>query len=103
MNIRIHSRKQRRYLCTCCKKTFSETKGSPFYRLRHEEAFFVMVVTLLAFGCPVKAIVMALGLDERTVSDWQARAGEQSRKVHEALVERPRDLQEVQCDELRVK
>lgn len=102
-NIRIHSRKDKRYLCTVCKKTFSQTKGTPFYRLRHEEEFFVMVVTLLAFGCPVQAIVAALDLDERTVSDWQHRAAIQSKQVHEHLVEKPKDLREVQCDELRVK
>ncbi len=62
-----------------------------------------MVVILLAFGCPVKAIVAALSLDERAVSDWQERAAKQSRQVHEHLVERERDLREVQCDELRVK
>lgn len=34
---------------------------------------------------------------------WHKRAGVQSRQVHEHLVEQPRDLREVQCDELRVK
>lgn len=102
-NIQIHSRKQKRYRCKECRKTFTETFSTPFYRLRYADEFFTMVVTLLAFGCPVQAIVKACNLDERTVSDWQTRAARQSRKVHEALVEKPRDLQEVQCDELRVK
>lgn len=102
-NIRIHSRKDKRYLCTVCKKTFSETFGTPFYRLRHSQELFVMVVTLLAFGCPVQAIVAACNLDERTVSDWHKRAALQSKQVHEHLVEQPKDLREVQCDELRVK
>jgi hypothetical protein len=30
------------------------------------------VVTLLAHGCPVQAIVAAFGFDERTVADWWA-------------------------------
>lgn len=102
-NIRIHSRKEKRYICTLCKKSFSATKGTPFYRLRHEEEFFLMVVTLLAFGCPVQAIVAACNLDERTIADWHNRAALQSRKVHEHLVEEPKDLREVQCDELRVR
>ena len=35
----------------------------------------VTVVILLSYGCPLQAIVHAYGLDERTVADWQKRAG----------------------------
>lgn len=63
----------------------------------------MIVVTLLAHGCPVQAIVAALGFDERTVATWWARAGRQGQAVHESLVEQPRDLGQVQADELRVK
>ena len=44
-----------------------------------------------------------LGFDERTVADWWARLGRQGQAVHEYLVEQPRDLGQVQADELRVK
>jgi hypothetical protein len=63
----------------------------------------VIVVTLLAHGCPLQAIVAAFGFDERTVADWWARSGRQGQAVQEFLVERPRDLGQVQADELRVK
>jgi len=63
----------------------------------------VIVVTLLAHGCPVQAIVAAFGFDERTVAAWWARSGRQGQTVHEALVEQPRDLGQGQADELRVK
>ena len=33
-NIRIHSRKERRYRCTTCGRTFAATRGTPFYRLK---------------------------------------------------------------------
>jgi transposase-like protein len=102
-NIYIHSRKQQRYRCTACGKTFAATKGTPFYRLRSATELVVTVVTLLAYGCPVQAIVAAFGLDARTVADWQQRAAAQSQRVQEHLVEQPRDLGEVQMDELRVK
>jgi transposase-like protein len=62
-----------------------------------------MVVTLLAYGCPVQAIVMAFGLDERTVMSWQSRSGKHCQKIHEHLVEHPRDWGQVQADEIRVK
>jgi transposase-like protein len=100
----IHSRAERRYRCTRCRRTFAETAGTALYRLRtaHEEV--VLVVTLLAYGCPVQAIVAAFGLDERTVARWQARAGEQCRRLHEHLVQAGRvELGQVQADELRVR
>ena len=102
-NIGVHSRKERRYICHVCKTTFSERKGTAFYRLRTSKDLVVLVVTLLAFGCPIQAIVVAFGLDERTVVDWQERAGRQCEKVHEHLVEQPRDLGQVQGDEIQVK
>jgi hypothetical protein len=52
-NIRIHSRKEQRYCCSACGRTF----------------------------------VAAFGFDERTVAQWQARAGEHCQEVHQHLVE----------------
>ena len=102
-NIGIHSRKEQRFICHECHKTFSATKGTAFYRLRTAAETVSLVVTLLAHGCPVQAIVAAFGFDERTVADWWARSGRQGQAVHEYLVEQPRDLGQVQADELRVK
>src|SRR5215813_8678693 len=102
-NIGIHSRKEQRFICHACHKTFSATKGTVFYRLRTAAETVVIIVTLLAHGCPVQAIVAAFGFDERTVADWWARSGRQGQAVHEYLVEQPRDLGQVQADELRVK
>jgi hypothetical protein len=61
------------------------------------------VVPLLAHGCPLQALVAALGFDECTVAAWGARSGRQGQAVHESLVERPRDWGQVQADALRVK
>jgi transposase-like protein len=102
-NIGIHSRKDKRFLCTACHKTFSATKGTAFYRLRTAAETVTLVVTLLAHGCPPQAIVVAFGFDERTVASWMARGGVQGQAVQEHLVEQPRDLGQVQADEIRVK
>lgn len=102
-NIGIHSPQERRYICHQCHKTFSETKGTVFYRLRTERNVITMVLTLLANGCPMPAIVVAFELDERTVAEWQHRAGQHCERVQEHLVQQPRDLGQVQADELRVK
>jgi transposase-like protein len=102
-NIGIHSRKEQRFLCHAGHKTFSTTKGTVFYRLRTSAETVVIVVTLLAHGCPVQAIVAAFGFNERTVAAWWARSGRQGQAGHESLVEQPHDLGQVQADELRVK
>jgi len=99
----IHSRQDQRCICRQCRKTFTATTGTVFYRLRTAAALVVTVVTLLAHGCPLHAIVAACRLDERTVADWWARAGQQGQAVQESLVEQPRDLGQVQADEIRVK
>jgi transposase-like protein/IS1 family transposase len=102
-NIRLHSRKDKRLLCTECHKTFTATTGTAFYRLRTSTETVTLIVTLLAHGCPLQAIVVAFGFDERTVAAWGARAGRQGQAIQEHLVEHPRDLGQVQADEIRVK
>jgi transposase-like protein len=103
-NIRIHSQREKRCLCKVCGQTFAVTKGTLFYRLRTEPRIVMQVIVLLAYGCPLQAIVQAFGFDERTVKSWWQRAGQQCAAVHEQLVgQRPLDLQQVQADEIKVK
>ena len=72
--------------------------------LRKPKTLMVMVVTLLAYGCPTQAVVQAFGLDERTVASWGNRAGKHCQQVHRALVQQGQlDLLHVQADEIRVK
>src|SRR5262249_32658769 len=102
-NMRIHARKDRRFLCTACHKTCSATTGTAFYRLRTSAETVRRVVTLMAHGCPLQAIVVAFGYDERTVAGWRGRAGVHGQAVQEHLVEPPRDRGQVQADAIRVK
>src|SRR5262245_459086 len=102
-NIGIHSRQDKRFVCTECHKTFSATTGTAFYRLRTAAETVTLVVTLLAHGCPPQAIVAAFGFDERTVMRWMARGGGQGQAVEAHRVEPPRDLGQVQADAIRVK
>lgn len=102
--IRILSQKKQRYDCKVCGQTFTATKGTTFYRLRTAGDVVTLVLTLLVHGCPLPAIVAAFGLDERTVADWQQRAGSHAQQVHEHIIEQGQvDLQHVQADELWVK
>jgi transposase-like protein/IS1 family transposase len=103
-NIVIHSRSRPRYRCKACGKTFSAKEGTMFAGLRKPTEVIMTVVTLLAYGCPIQAIVQAFGLDERTVASWRDRAGKHCQQVHQAVVQQGQlDLVHVQADEIRVK
>lgn len=102
-NVTVHSRKQRRYRCSVCGKTFSERDGTALFRLRSDPNLILLVLTLIAHGCPVSAIAAAFGFQARTVRHWVERAGSHCEAVHGHLVARPRELGQVQADELRVK
>lgn len=100
----IHSQKERRYQCKRCRKTFTETRGTALYRVHKPRWLVIAVVTLLSYGCPLQAIVVAFDLDERTVARWQRESGSRCKRVHEHLVEAGRvALLQVQADEIRVK
>src|SRR5258707_1594681 len=100
----IHDRKRQRYRCKTCGRTFSARRGTMLEGLRKPSELIVIVVTLLAYGCPVQAIVKAFELDERTVASWRDRAGKHCKQIHEARVHQGQlDLIHVQADEIRVK
>ena len=75
-----------------------------FAGLRKPTEVIVIVITLLAYGCPVQAIVHAFELDERTVVSWRDRAGKHCELLHHARIEQGQiNLGHVQADEIRVK
>jgi transposase-like protein len=76
-NISVHSQAEQRCYCNVCQKTFSVKKGTIFYRLKTDPVQVMLVITLLAYGCPIQAIVAAFGFDERTVKT-SAFGGRQS-------------------------
>ncbi len=72
--------------------------------LRTPAELVMRVIILLAYGCPPQAIVHAYGLDERTVAQWQKRAGTHCQQIQQDLVEQGKvDVHHVQADEIRVK
>lgn len=102
--IGVHSQKDRRFYCKTCKDTFTETRDTPLYGSHYPHWVFVLVVTLLAGGCPLPAIVFAFGIDERTVQSWQLKAGRHAQQVQaERVCQGTLELGQVQADELYVK
>jgi transposase-like protein len=102
--IGIHSHTHRRYKCHACGTTFADTVGTPLYGLKSPLWVVRIVLTLLAFGCPIPAIVAAFEVDERTVADWHQKAGQHAKAVQEQVVGQGHvELGQVQGDELYVK
>ncbi|MEM4402492.1 MAG: hypothetical protein QW376_08465 [Candidatus Caldarchaeum sp.] len=100
-NIGIHSQKERRSICHVWARRFPRLKGRPSTGEEAKE-LVMLVVTLLANGCPIQAIAVAFGLVERTVRDWLKRPGTHCQAAHEHLVEQLRELARMQADEIRV-
>jgi transposase-like protein len=100
----IYRQKVRRYRCKRRGRTFTETKDTAFYRMHKPRWLVLEIMTLLSYGCPVQAIVVAFDVDECTVARWQRESGSQCRRVHEHLVEVGKvELLQVQADEISVK
>src|SRR5918998_162447 len=102
-NIGVHSKKEQRYRCHVCHKTFGARTGTIFHRRRTDEALIILVVTLVSWGCPLVALEHAFGLQPQTVRAWLEAAGVHAEAVHHAQVVQPRDLGQVKADEVRVK
>jgi hypothetical protein len=74
------------------------------YGLKHPLWLVLIVLSLLAYGCPIPAIVATFELDERTVADWQLKAGRHAKTVQEQVVCQGQvDVGQVQADELYTK
>ena len=99
----MHSRTPARYRCMVCGKTFSARAGTPFFRRRSDEQTFSRVVTLVGNGCPIPAIEAAFGLQAQTVREWVDVSGQHCERLHHQQVVAPRNLEQVQADEIRLK
>ncbi len=99
----IHARQDRRFSCTQGRKTVAATSGTGFSRLRTSADWVALLLTWLAHGCPVHAMVGAGGCDARPVAAWGARAGRPGPAIQAQLVEQPRDRGQGQADERRGK
>jgi transposase-like protein len=102
-NIGIHSQKRQRYACSVCTTTFSARSGTIFFRRRTAEDTITRVVTLVSHGCPVPAIEGAFALQAQTVRAWVEAAGVHAEAMHHAEVVQPRNLVQVQADEIHVQ
>ena len=99
---RLHSRRksQRRYLCRTCGKTFAESVGTPYHRLRHSKELFDRVVALSLEGMSKSAIARVCGISYGTVARWLELASRHAEGFQQGALRRL-DAVELQLDELR--
>jgi hypothetical protein len=74
------------------------------YGRKHPIWVVLVVLSLLAYGCPIPALVATFDLDERTIADWQDKAGQHAKRVqHQVVCQGQVDVGQVQADELYTK
>lgn len=88
-----------RYRCKTCRKTFTETKGTMFYRCRHSEEEIVECMQMLGDRNSLAAIHRIKGVKEETVCNWLERAASHVEQFEESIV-RKHKLSRVQTDAL---
>ncbi len=87
-----------RYICKTCKKSFTETKGTMFYRCRHTEDEIVECISMLGDRNSLAAIHRIKGIKEETVMKWLEKASDHVEQFK--LLVRKKKLSRVQFDAL---
>ena len=72
--------------CRTCKRSYSERKGTALERSQLPADKAVSVLDHLREGCGIRATSRLTGVSRDTVSRYLARAGEQSKNLHQELV-----------------
>lgn len=79
-------RGRQRYKCKSCRQTFTETKGTLFYRRRTSEAEIIDTLAHIAEGNRISSLVRTTGHKEDTIGDWIRAAGQHAEAVEEVLL-----------------
>ncbi len=75
-----------RYQCKTCKGTFTETKGTFFFRKRTPEQDLLETLALLAEGSRISSLSRVKGFKEDTILAWLRQAAQQSEALEEVLL-----------------
>ena len=77
---------RQRYQCQTCKGTFTETKGTIFYRRRTPEDEIVETLALIAEGSRISSLTRVKGYKEDTILDWLRVAAQHAEAVEDVLL-----------------
>ena len=82
-----HTRSGRqRYKCLRCGKTFTETRGTIFYRRRTDDREILECLAMIAEGSRISSVSRIKGHKEDTVSAWIRDAAEHAEPVENILL-----------------
>jgi len=95
---RTKAGRQRRK-CKTCGQTFTETKGTIFYRRRTPDEEIIETLAFLAEGNRVSSLTRVKGHKEDTIQEWLEAAAEHAEAVEAELLSQYR-LQRGQIDGL---
>jgi transposase-like protein len=77
---------RQRYKCNTCNKSFTETKGTLFYRRRTPEREILETLALIAEGNRISSLVRAKGHKKETIIAWIREAGQHAAKIEAVLL-----------------
>ena len=77
---------RQRYECKTCGQTFTETKGTLFYRRRTPEDEIMDTLAHIAEGNRISSLVRTKGHKEDTIIDWIREAGKHAEAIEEVLL-----------------
>jgi len=77
---------RQRYQCKTCKQTFTETKGTIFYRRRTPEEEIIETLAFIAEGVRISSLARVKGHKEDTILDWLRAAAQHAEEMEEVLM-----------------
>jgi len=77
---------RQRYKCKTCRQTFTETKGTVFYRRHTPEDEIIDTLAHIAEGSRISSLARAKGHKEDTIIEWIREAGKRAEAIEEVLL-----------------
>ena len=77
---------RQRFQCKTCGNTFTETKGTFFYRRRTPEDEIIETLALIAEGSRISSLSCVKGHKEDTIIAWIQDAAEHTQAIEEVLM-----------------
>jgi len=77
---------KQRYKCKTCGQTFTETKGTVFYRRRTPENEIIETLACVAEGVRISSLSRVKGHKEDTILDWIRDAARHAEAIEEVLM-----------------
>ena len=77
---------RQRFRCKVCGSSFTETKGTLFYRKRSPEETILDALSQIAEGSRISSVSRTKGVKTDTILSWVREAGEHAEEVEEFLL-----------------